>query len=278
MTERNNTTTKYSPIGVFDSGLGGLTVVKELLAHLPQEDIVFFGDTGRVPYGGRSRETIVEYAKDDVAFLLRHNVKAIVIACNTADSAAKSTLDAMYDLPIVGVVEPAAKKAAAITKNGRIGVIGTKATVESRAYEHTVAACDPALRVFSVACPLLVPLVEEGRFHKGDPVVDNVLSDYLRPLKAEGVDTLILGCTHYPLLYGSIAALLPETNLICSGPASTEALIETLRARDLLNDGGSPGNIRYYVSDAPRRFAENGGKFIGREIRGSVELAVPYDR
>ncbi len=268
---------KYRPIGVFDSGLGGLTVVKELLAHLPQEDIVFFGDTGRVPYGGRSRETIVEYAKDDVAFLMRHNVKAIVIACNTADSAARNTLTATYDLPIVGVVEPAAKKAAAITKNGRIGVIGTKATVESRAYERTVAGIDPALQVFSVACPLLVPLVEEGRFRRGDPVVDNVLSDYLAPLRAEGIDTLILGCTHYPLLYDSIAALLPETNLICSGPASTEALIGTLRARGLLNDSGKPGSIRYYVSDAPRRFAENGGKFIGREIRGSVELAVPYE-
>ena len=263
---------KYRPIGVFDSGLGGLTVVKDLLAYLPQEDIVFFGDTARVPYDGRSRETITAYVREDIDFLMRHDVKAVVIACNTADSMAREAVEKDYSVPMVGVVLPAAKKAAAVTVNRLVGVIGTKATVESRAYETAMAEIAPAVRVFPVACPLLAPLVEEGRFHKGDEVVDRVLSDYLQPLKAKGVDTLILGCTHYPLLYESIAAIMPDTRLICSGPASTEALIALLDAEGLRNDSGKPGSIRYYVSDAPAKFAENGGKFIGREIHGSVTL------
>lgn len=266
---------KYSPIGVFDSGLGGLTVVKDLLEYLPNEDIVFFGDTARVPYGGRSRETITAYVREDIDFLMQHSVKAVVIACNTADSMARAAVEKDYDVPMVGVVIPAAKKAAAVTRNGRVGVIGTKATVESRAYETAMAEFAPRVKVFPVACPLLAPLVEEGRFHKGDPVVDRVLSDYLEPLKAKGVDTLILGCTHYPLLYDSIAAIMPQTELICSGPASTEALIDLLDRNEMRNDSDKPGSIQYYVSDAPARFAENGGKFIGREIHGSVTLVSP---
>lgn len=266
---------KFSPIGVFDSGLGGLTVVKDLLEYLPNEDIVFFGDTARVPYGGRSRETITAYVREDIDFLMKHNVKAVVIACNTADSMARAAVESDYDVPMVGVVIPAAKKAAAVTKNGLVGVIGTKATVESRAYETAMAEFAPQVKVFPVACPLLAPLVEEGRFRRGDPVVDRVLSDYLEPLKAKGVDTLILGCTHYPLLYNSIAAIMPETELICSGPASTEALIDLLDRNGLRNNSGKPGSIQYYVSDAPARFAENGGKFIGREIHGSVTLVSP---
>ena len=263
---------KYRPIGVFDSGLGGLTVVKDLLACLPNEDIVFFGDTARVPYGGKSRETITAYVREDIDFLLTHHVKAVMIACNTADSMARETVAPDYTVPLVGVVRPAAKQAALVTENRRVGVIGTKATVESRAYETAMAEIAPDVQVFPVACPLLVPLVEEGRFHRGDAVVDRVLSDYLAPLQEKKVDTLILGCTHYPLLYDSIAAIMPETHLICSGSASTEALISLLGSKNLLNDTEDIGSIHYYVSDAPAKFAENGGKFIGREIHGSVSL------
>ena len=263
---------KYQPLGVFDSGLGGLTMVKEILRCLPKEDVIFFGDTGRVPYGGRSQETIKEYVREDIDFLLKFNVKAVVIACNTADSAARKSMVPLYDIPIVGVVEPAAKKAAATSKNGRIGMIGTKATVRSGAYEAAVAAYAPKAQVFSAACPLLVPLVEEGRFHKEDPVVRAVLTDYLKPLQAQGIDTLILGCTHYPLLYHSIQAILPGVELICSGPASSQALIDTLAACDLLNDSPGPGAVRYFVSDSPESFAENGGRFIGRPIDERVEL------
>ena len=263
---------KRKPLGVFDSGLGGLTVVKEILEHLPHEDIVFFGDTARVPYGSRSKETITEYVKEDIDFLLRYDVKAIVIACNTADSMARAEMEARFDLPIVGVVEPAAELAASVTKNGKIGVIGTKATIRSKAYEQTMAAVDPAIRVYSKACPLLVPLVEEGRFRKGDVVVESVLADYLTPLKAKEIDTLILGCTHYPLLRETIASILPDTRLIPSGTASTQALIGTLERFGLLSDNPSHGAIRYIVSDAPDRFAENGSKFLGREIHENVEL------
>ena len=262
---------KKRPIGVFDSGLGGLTVVKMMLESLPHEDIIYFGDTARVPYGDRSKETIVKYAKSDIEFLLTHDVKAVCIACNTADSMARKEMQRLFDLPIIGVVEPAALQALRVTKNGRIGVIGTKATIRSGAYEAVMREHSPETRVFSVPCPLLCPLVEEGRFLRGDKVVESVLEDYLAPLKKEGVDTLILGCTHYPLLLDVIGDLLPGVELICSGFASTETLIGTLKEKDLLNPSEAPGVIRFFVSDAPEKFAENGGIFIGRRITGCVE-------
>jgi len=262
---------REKPIGVFDSGLGGLTVVKEILEHLPNENIIFFGDTGRVPYGGRSKQTITQYVKDDMDFLLSHDVKAVVIACNTADSMAKEEMERLYDIPIVGVVEPAAKKAAATSRNGRIGVIGTKATVKSGAYVKAIGRFSPDTEVFAQACPLLVPLVEEGRFHKGDIVPETVLREYLAPLKEQNIDTLILGCTHYPLLFGIVKQILPKVEIICSGPASTEALIKTLEENSLISPSAKTGSIRYFVSDSPESFAVNGGIFIGREIRGSVE-------
>ncbi|MCH5197463.1 MAG: glutamate racemase [Oscillospiraceae bacterium] len=260
------------PIGVFDSGLGGLTVVKEILKNLPNENIIFFGDTGRVPYGGRSKETITQYVKDDMDFLLSHGVKAVVIACNTADSMARETVENLYNIPIIGVVSPAAKKAANATKNGRIGVIGTKATVKSGAYLRAISAYSPETEVFVAACPLLVPLVEEGRFQKGDIVPETVLKEYLEPLKEKEIDTLILGCTHYPLLYDIVASILPDVQIICSGPASTEALIETLSVNSLLNRSSSPGSISYFVSDSPDSFSKNGSIFIGKEINSGVKL------
>ncbi|MBQ7638087.1 MAG: glutamate racemase [Clostridia bacterium] len=263
---------REKPIGVFDSGLGGLTVVKEILSHLPNENIIFFGDTGRVPYGGRSKETIIQYVKDDMEFLLSHDVKAVVIACNTADSMAKEEVEKLYNVPVVGVVEPAAKKAAATSKNGRIGVIGTKATVRSGAYVKAISSFSPSAEVFAAACPLLVPLVEEGRFRKGDPVPEIVLREYLEPLKEKNVDTLILGCTHYPLLHDIVSEIMPDVNIICSGPASTEALIATLERDSLLSRSDNAGRIRYFVSDSPDSFARNGSIFIGREIHGSVSL------
>ena len=264
---------KSRPIGVFDSGLGGLTVVKMLLQRLPHENIIYFGDTARVPYGDRSKQTIIQYAKDDIDFLLTHNVKAICIACNTADSMAKAEMEQRYRIPIIGVVEPAAKMAAATSQNRKIGVIGTKATIKSGAYAAVIAREAPDAEVISVPCPLLCPLVEEGRFLPGDAVVESVLRDYLAPIKAAGADTLILGCTHYPLLYDVIETLLPGVTLISSGFASAETLIQTLDSLDLRNPSTDPGTIRFFVSDAPERFAENGGMFIGRQITGEVRRA-----
>lgn len=259
------------PIGVFDSGLGGLTVVKSIIEALPNENIVYFGDTGRVPYGNRSKETIIRYVKQDTELLVSHNVKAVVIACNTADSMARKEMTELYSLPIIGVVAPAGKKAAAVTKNKRVGVIATAATVASRAYEKVIAEAAPDVKVFAKACPLLVPLVEEGRVDRGDIVTETVLREYLEPLKNEGIDTLILGCTHYPLLFDIISDLLPGVELICSGFASTERLIDTLKENDLLNVAEAPGKIEFFVSDSPDKFALNGGLFIGREISGKVE-------
>lgn len=262
---------KNKPIGVFDSGLGGLTVVKSLIKNLPNENIIYFGDTGRVPYGDRSKETLIEYVTQDINFLLKHDVKAVVIACNTADSAARQEMEQFFTLPIVGVVAPAGIMAAKTTKNGNIGVIGTKATVNSGAYEKVIKEFNPDLNVFSVACPLLVPMVEEGRINKGDIVIETLLEDYLSVLEEKNIDTLILGCTHYPLLYDIIKEILPHVNIISSGEASTQSLYDVLKENDLLNNSEKNGKISYFVSDAPESFAEHGGFFIGKQIKSDVK-------
>ena len=263
------------PIGVFDSGLGGLTVVKKIIEQLPNEDIVYLGDTARVPYGDKSRETIVAYARQDVRFLLRQGIKALCIACNTADAMTRPRLEAEFDLPIIGAVEPAARRAVQSTRNKRIGVIGTAATVKSRAYVDAIERLAPDVRVFQKPCPLLVPLVEAGRFHRGDIVVETVLHDYLQPLIDDGIDTIILGCTHYPLLYDIVADLLPGAAIICSGYASVDSLADRLRETGLLNKKNTPGEHRFFVTDAPDRFARHGAVFMGmpmREICSKVTL------
>ena len=265
---------KEQPIGVFDSGLGGLTVVKSLIEQMPDEDIVYFGDTARVPYGSRSCETIRSYACQDVEFLLQYGVKAVVIACNTADSMARTLIEERYDLPVIGVVGPAAQKAVSQTKNGNIGVIGTKATVHSGAYEKTVKSYDPFVRVFSHACPLLVPLVENGRFHSDDNVVRLILEEYLEPLHRENIDTLVLGCTHYPLLKDAVQACLPGVSIISSGEASTDTLRELLMKHDLLNDTKEFGEHRYFVSDDAQGFTENAEIFLGRSLDGAVQCVT----
>lgn len=262
---------KNKPIGVFDSGLGGLTVVKTLFEQMPYEDVVYFGDTARVPYGSRSPDTIRTYACQDVDFLLQNDVKAIVIACNTADSMARSLIEETYDVPVIGVVAPAAHKAVRVTKNGKIGVIGTKATVNSAAYEQAVRAIDPLVQVFSHACPLLVPLVENGRFSKDDKVVQLILDEYLEPLRHEGADTLVLGCTHYPLLKDAVQACMPDVQIICSGEASVDMLAELLQTNDLCNDTLQAGVHRYFVSDDPQGFTENAQIFLGRTLDSVVE-------
>lgn len=261
------------PVGVFDSGLGGLTTVKSVIEQLPHENIIYFGDTARVPYGDKSKETIVEYARQDIRFLLSFGVKAICIACNTADAMARPEMEAEFSLPIIGAVAPAAGKAVRETKNKKIGVIGTTATVLSGAYKTEVNRLDPACAVFQKACPLLVPLVEEGRFRPGDAVVESVLRDYLLPLAAEGIDTLVLGCTHYPLLYDAVASILPGVNIICSGAASTEALAAKLAETGLRNDQLLPGTHRFFVSDAPERFSAHGSLFLGMPVEALCEKA-----
>ena len=262
---------KKQPIGVFDSGLGGLTVVKSLIEQMPHEDIIYFGDTARVPYGGRSCETIQTYACQDVDFLLQYDVKAVVIACNTADAMARKLIEQRYQLPVVGVVGPAAQMAVRVSKNKRIGVICTRATVKSGAYEAAAKTADPSVQVFTRACPLLVPLVENGRFAKNDKVVQIILDEYLEPLRHEGIDTLVLGCTHYPLLKDAVMQCLPDVEIICSGEASTDTLRALLAEHDLLNDADATGIHRYFVSDDAAGFTENAELFLGRSLDGAVQ-------
>ncbi len=260
------------PIGVFDSGLGGLTAVRQLMEQLPGEDIIYFGDTGRVPYGSRSHDTILKYTRQDINFLLQFDIKAIVIACNTADTVVGSRVQREYDLPICGALRPTAKKAAAITRNNRIGVIGTAATVKARAYDAIIREVNPRAQIKSVACPLLVPLVENNRFMPGDLPVELIVEEYLRPLKEWGCDTLVLGCTHYPLLWDVISACMgPEVTLINSGQEAACQLAETLRRADMLSGATEQGTCKYYVSDSTEGFSEMASLFLQRSVDDLVE-------
>ncbi len=262
---------KERPIGVFDSGLGGLTAVKELRRLLPSENLVYFGDTARVPYGTRDRETILRYSKQDIRFLLGQDVKLILCACNTVSSALPKEYRESLGVPFVGVVEHASRAASLQTKNGKIGVIGTSATVSSGAYEQVLQAMDGDLQVFSKACPLFVPLVENGYFGTGNRVVRLVAEEYLNPLKQAGIDTLILGCTHYPLLQDVIADIMGDgVALVDSGREGARFARQLLMEQGLLNMQHKTGDCRFCASSA-QDFEENAGRFLGEDLSGQVE-------
>lgn len=257
-------------IGVFDSGLGGLTAVKQIMKELPGENIVYFGDTGRVPYGTRSKETIIKYSKNDVNFLLEKDVKIIVIACGTVSSTALDVLKADYDVPVIGVVEATSVAAIKATKNGKIGIIGTPGTIKSGAYEKFIKEKSPEAKTFSSACPLFVPLVENGHFET--EVAKLVVKEYLEDIKAQGVDTLILGCTHYPLLAKTIGEYMGDgVTLINAGAEVAKELKAELSKRGLLKETESKGNYSYYVSDNVDGFETLGGLFLEQKIDGQVE-------
>ena len=259
------------PIGVFDSGLGGLTALRELRRILPQEDLIYFGDTGRVPYGTKGRETILRYARQDVALLRSFEPKAIVVACGTVSANALTELTAENDLPIFGVVEAAARAAVAHTQNKKVGLIGTSASIRSGAYEREIAGMDPSVTVTAQACPLFVPLVENGRFRPGDRVAELVVEEYLTPVKAAGVDVLVLGCTHYPLLAQAIGTFMgPKVSLIDTGAVCASHAAQTLKERDLLARR-EKGSCRFYVSDSTQDFAQLASLFLGETVEGSVE-------
>lgn len=260
------------PIGVFDSGLGGLTAVRELARLLPGEELVYFGDTGRVPYGGRSRETIIRYARQDVAFLSTFQPKAIVVACGTVSTTALDTLRGEWAVPIFGVVEPAARAAAQCTGNGKVGLIGTRATIRSGAYERALASLRPGAQVIARACPLLVPLVENGRYQPGDVVAETVVSEYLSPIRDQGVDTLMLGCTHYPLLKPLIAQYMgPGVTLVDVGEQCARWVAGQLAGRGLLSGREGGGSHRYYVSDDTGDFSVLASAFLGENVGAEVE-------
>ena len=260
-----NSDRKQRPLGVFDSGLGGLTVVRELAACLPAEDIVYLGDTARVPYGIKSPETIRRFALEDLAFLLSFEPKLIVVACNSASAAAFEQIVDASPVDVVDVIRPGAAAAVALT-DGPIGVIGTEATVASGAYPRAIAELDPRREVIARACPLLVPIVEEGR-GEDDPIVLHVLCDYLRELQRRRPGALVLGCTHYPLLAGAIAKLMgPDTPLVNSGRAAALEVQRRLCSTGAANPRDAGGSMHCYTTDNPQRFARLGERFGGRAI------------
>lgn len=254
-----------SPIGIFDSGVGGLTVVKELIRRLPGEDIVYFGDTARVPYGAKSRHTVMKFSVENALFLLKYNVKLIIVACNTSSSVALAGLRRNFKVPIVGVIEPGVIDAASSTKNGRIGIIGTATTIRSQAYERRIKRHLPHAKVFSQSCPLFVPLAEEGWLSKA--VTLDVIRDYLSPIKQKGIDTLILGCTHYPLLKKSIRKIIGKKITIIDSAISTTKAVKTLLVdQGLGNQDRRRGRLRFFVTDEPGRFKRVGERFLGRRL------------
>ena len=253
-------------IGVFDSGLGGLTVARELIRELPHEDITYFGDTARVPYGNRSRETIRKYAAEDENFLLRHNVKLIVAACGTVSSVAADSAEKL-PVPFCEMVTYAAAAAAAATKSGKIGVIGTPATVNSGSHKREILKLKPDAEITACSCPLFVPLVEEGWFSPEDEVVKGTVARYLEPVKAAAVDTLILGCTHYPVLESAVRNFMGEgVTLINPGVAVAQAVKSYLEKAGAANETEENGTHRFFVTDKPGSFKKTASVLLGEEI------------
>jgi len=253
------------PIGIFDSGVGGLTVVGEIRKCLPAENIVYFGDTARVPYGTKSKETVTKFSVENVEFLMKHDVKLILVACNTASSLSLEFLKRCFRVPMLGVINPGAREAAGATRNGRIGVIGTSATISSGAYETAVKRINKKIDVYTASCPLFVPLAEEGWVNKA--VAYDIAGIYLNPLKVKKIDTLVLGCTHYPLLKNVIKKVMgPKVSLVDSAREVAKEAKEILDASGTLNRSKAPGEYKFFSSDEPARFIKMGEHFLKRRI------------
>ena len=266
---------KTAPIGVFDSGVGGLTVAREIMRNLPKEDIVYFGDTARVPYGSKSKDNIIRYSRQIIHFLQTKGVKAIVIACNTASALALDTVKDEFDIPIIGVVEPGARAALAVTENKKIGVIGTEATVRSSMYEKIIKGINPEVSVIGKACPLFVPLVEEG--FKKHQVTDEIIDYYLASLKQSDIDALILGCTHYPLLRSKIKEYVGE-KITLVNPAYETAmdLKRILQEMEMENPDieGDHGSYSFYVSDAADKFKQFANSILPYDIETTKQINI----
>ena len=249
------------PIGIFDSGVGGLTVYKAIRASFPEEDLIYFGDTARVPYGPKSENTIIDYSVQNARFLLQRNIKILIVACNTSSAVAIPHLRKMANIPVIGVIDPGAQQAVTATRNMRIGVIGTEGTVRSQAYAKAIQALVPDAEVFSTACPLFVSLAEEG-WH-GHPVTESIAREYLANLKDKQIDTLVLGCTHYPLLAEVIQKVMGGNVKLVDSAAAIAAYLEPLLPAE--NDG-QPGLDSFFVSDNENKFAALAARILGREI------------
>lgn len=261
-----------APIGVFDSGIGGLTAVAEFNRLLPHENIVYFGDTARLPYGTRSKETILKYTEQDIRFIKKHNVKFIVAACGTVSSAVGANMSTGDGVPFTGVLMPAAQAACSATRSGRIGVIGTPATIRSGAYGKAIRAIRPDLTVVGNGCPLFVPLVENGFTARDNEITKLAAAQYLKPIRDENVDVLIMGCTHYPIIRDIISDYMGDgVTLISPGEEAAKHVLAVLTETEMLSDREEQGENRYFASDSVELFAENAKAFLGQEFRGKVE-------
>lgn len=256
---------RTNPIGFFDSGIGGLTVVKAVSQLLPNENIVYFGDTARVPYGSKSNDTVVEYSLQAANFLLRKNIKLLVVACNTASSVALKDLKRFLTIPVIGMIEPGSKMALRESRNGKVGVIGTNATINNRAYSQELKKLNPKLKVYEKACPLFVPIAEEGWIdHKATELI---AKEYLTELKSKNIDSLVLGCTHYPILKDVIQKVMGKSvKLVDSGSPAAQLVDEYLNGRGLRNISNQIGKREFYVSDIPTKFREVAERFLGKKI------------
>jgi glutamate racemase len=263
----------WKAIGIFDSGVGGLTVLKEIFKALPQEDTIYLGDTARVPYGTKSPETVTRYAHEITSFLVKRDIKLLVAACNTASAVSLDSLKNRFDLPIVGVIEPGARRAAGVTKSRKVGVIGTEGTIKSSAYAKAIKRINPEIEVITQACPLFVPLAEEGWID--NEVTRLTAQTYLHGLKEEGVDTLVLGCTHYPILKGIIAEVMGEgVTLVDSAEETACTVAEILSVGNLLRPSSEKGNHHYFVTDVPAGFIRVGNRFLGGRLGDVHQISL----
>lgn len=267
---------RNAPIGVFDSGVGGLTVAREIIRQLPEEQIIYFGDTARLPYGSKSRETVLRYSRQIIRFLRTREVKAIVIACNTASAYALETVKAEADIPVIGVINAGARTAVKATRNGRIGVIGTDATVGSGIYTEVMRRLRPDIEVFGKSCPLFVPLVEEGLIH--DSVTDEIASRYLNELKGKYIDTLVLGCTHYPLLRSTLGRLMGEEVTLVNPAYETAIELRGLLAElDLDRQPGAAykgEKYQFYVSDLAEKFTAFASAVLPDQVKETRRIPI----
>ena len=263
------------PIGVFDSGLGGLTVLKEIINLLPGESAVYFGDSGRTPYGTKSRETVIKYTFQNIRFLLNHDIKMIVIACNTMSAFGYNLVVKNFDIPIIDVIQPGAVTGVRETKNKKLGIIGTTATINSGAYETAVNGIDNTIETFSRACPLFVPLVEEGREWWDNDIAVRIAEEYLTPLKESGVDTLVLGCTHYPLLQNTISRVMGGgVKLVSSALEMAKVVKNTVADNNMQRDVQLKPVYRYYTSDSVEKFEPLCSAILGMKITSAERVDI----
>lgn len=261
------------PIGIFDSGIGGLTVLKEIIHELPHESTVYLGDTARVPYGIRSPETVIRYSYENTQFLFSKDIKLLVVACNTASSISIEAIKEKTSIPVIGVLEPGARAAVSATKNKRVGIIGTEATINSSAYTKAIQRIADGIETYTQACPLFVPLVEEG--WTDGPITKAIAEKYLQGLLEKGIDTIVLGCTHYPLLKHVIADVMGEhVTLIDSAVETSYVVKKILQEKELLREQKKAPERKYFVTDSPDRFLEVGERFLGQNMTHIEKIMI----